>query len=230
MSFGISFALTRTLSLADTASLGGQSRKFLRADQGSLEIAVQNARAPIREAVRQYEQSRNELAFGGAMIDVLERGHTSAAVIGRRRAGDFAPADADDRKFGQLAARKDMPYLRSFLDDLAAGRYEDETGTLKLDQVTRRALLYPQKMTGTSNETFLLASPDEAMWWWRLGGSAQPCDMCPDLAAGSPYKAGELHTYPGNMDTPCMSGCQCSLERDDGLTGFTVPAMEGGEG
>jgi hypothetical protein len=201
--------------------------RYFRSDQSSLDFAVKNARAQVRQAVQDYAHTNNELAFGGSMLAALEQGHTRAALIGRRRAGDLAPLDADDKRFGSLQAREDMRYLRNFLEDLSIGKYVRDDGSLNTGRIERRALLYPQGMTGTANETFVLASNPETLWTWKLGPVTAHCEDCPSFAAGSPYRSAELPAYPGDGSTACLFNCGCELFRDDGLTGFTTVAMDG---
>lgn len=57
--------------------------------------------------------------------------------------------------------------------------------------------------------------PAPAKIIWTL----HPAEHCPDclsLAAGSPYTAATLPTYPGAGGTQCRANCKCSLEPDLG--------------
>src|SRR5438552_3594131 len=88
----------------------------------------------------------------GIVLETLAEAHAQAGYLGRVRAGDTAPFDADDARFGQLVAQEEMPFLDGFRDDIAAGRYTGEEGTLDAGQVERRAQMYVARLYGTANE------------------------------------------------------------------------------
>ncbi len=196
---------------------------ILRPTQGNLDLAVGTARRAADDAARAYAKDGDAGAFSERMIDLMKTGHTRAAVIGRQRAGDFAPEESDDAGFAELIVEGEQPFLDAFAGDLRSGRYVDEDGTLDLAAISRRAQLYPARMTGTANETFVLASGDDEIDWVLGEPETGHCEDCPDIAAGNPYTAETLPSYPGDNSTSCLFQCRCSLERADGMTAFSIP-------
>lgn len=157
--------------------------------------------------------------WGGLMLEALAHGHAEAGYLGRVRAGDTAPFDLDDRRFGALVAQEEAPYLNAFEQDLLGGKYTQEDGTLDVERIQRRAALYVARIYGTANEALSLTI-DEPIWW-RLGEpETSHCRECPALAAGSPYAPGTLPTVPLGNATSCLSQCLCWLETASGLIGF----------
>lgn len=157
--------------------------------------------------------------FGDRMLATLTDAHARAAYLGRFRAGDTTPPDADDRRFAEEVVRTEDEFLAAFEEDLASGRYTDEQGHLDTAAIARRARMYLGRVAGTANETFALAS--DGPIYWRLGSPEQHCPDCPRLAAGSPYTADSLPVYPKSNQTACMFHCGCFLEREDGVRSFT---------
>lgn len=199
-------------------------RRLLRRPvQKDLDQAVRDTRKRIAEAVALYDQERDERAFGGRMLQLLEDGHTKATLIGRQRAGDFTPEEEDDRHFGRRITDVEMTFLEGFVEALAEGRYEGEDGSLDLDRIRRRARSYSGRMTGTANEAFALASGDDLIEWVLGEPETAHCegeDSCPERAEKGPYTASTLPGFPGDNTTPCLFHCLCTLKRTDGVTAF----------
>lgn len=186
----------------------------------TLYAAVRGARGDLSALAGKYaggDLTPDE--FGDRVAALLEDAHAYSVMLGRHLAGDDAPAEADDRKFGELVVDGEAEYLARFVKDLDGGRYRDEEGNEDEGAIGRRASLYASRMVGTGNEAFALTS-DEGGWEWRLGGAELHCGECPDLAAGSPYETPPA--YPGANSTPCLSNCLCSLVRSDGVEGFRL--------
>lgn len=179
------------------------------------------ARSRIDKIVNAYAAEKiDEKQFGDRMLSLLEDRHARAGFLGRQRSGDLAPFDEDDRRFGQLIADEESEFLDAFVSDLAAGRYRGAKGDLLTDQVRTRAQMYAGRLLGTANEAFAGTAEPTELIYWRLGGAEEHCGECPDLAAGSPYRADSLPTYPRGNQTPCLFACRCFLERSDGTIGF----------
>lgn len=74
-----------------------------------------------------------------------------------------------------------------------------------------------------------------AVVWWQMEPTAQHCDQCPDLAAGSPYTApgaggNDLMQTPGDGGTDCGAGCKCTLQYgSDLMTPSTWAAPPGAD-
>lgn len=148
--------------------------------------------------------------------------HGYAAYLGRRRGGDFTPRHDGDRDFGRLAGEGQAQFIERFADDLRGNRYFDEaTGILDMDAIRDRAGMYVDAMRGTANETFVGVGFAEEVFDWVEGAAEDHCDECPRIAAGGPYRASDLPSYPGDGSTPCLCFCLCFLLRmSDGLRGF----------
>lgn len=188
--------------------------------QSDHDALIRGARKGISEIVSAYAADRSVGAFGWRMLSLLYDGGAEATVLGRRRAGDDAPPEDDDRKFAWLALEEQKGYLDGFVEDLKDGRYEDADDKLDTDAIEKRAKLYSSRLTGIANEAYVLASDEEELWEWVLGGSEDHCGVCPERAANGPYKADELPGHPGDNSTPCKFNCLCSLKRSDGREGF----------
>jgi hypothetical protein len=157
--------------------------------------------------------------FGDRMAELLEGAHTQAVVIGRQHAGDRAPEEEDDRKFGVRVVDSEAEFLAGFVADLERGRYTDpETGDVQTGAVQQRALLYAGRVSGTANEAWGLSQETDAGLVWNLGASDH-CADCPGLAAGSPYTPASLPTWPRMSGTACLSNCTCTVTAD-GAEGF----------
>lgn len=185
--------------------------------------------APFRQLIADAGQDIREttaaLAAGkigpdewhGILLETLAEAHAQAGYLGRLRAGDRAPFDEDDSRFGMLVAQEEMPFLDGFRDELAAGRYRDEDGALDAGKMERRAQLYVQRLMGTANEALALVAGDREEWIWEA--EPDPCPDCARLAAHSPYP-GAPPTMPGECATRCLTNCRCIAYTASGLRGF----------
>lgn len=158
--------------------------------------------------------------FVDRMAMQLERWHTRAVVLGRQRAGDTAPAEADDRTFAEQIVAQQAEFLDHFKTKIDEGGYTLADGSLNEAAISNRARMYAERLTGTANETFSLTSEDDLMYWELGSVKEEHCGACPELASASPYKASELPTYPRECQTPCLVRCNCTLRREDGVSGF----------
>jgi hypothetical protein len=175
-------------------------------------------RAEVKDLVFRYVAGIvDDSGFADEARRVLIRGHAQAGYLGRRRAGDHAPYDQDDTEFGRMIAEEQQEFLQGFVEDLSTGRYDGEDGRPMAEPILRRAQLYVERMRGSANEAFRLASWEPMSW--RLGASDH-CADCLGLAAGSPYEDGELRQVPRDASTLCQLNCACELARSDGVTAF----------
>jgi hypothetical protein len=156
--------------------------------------------------------------FEAVHFALLEKAHTRAAVLGRQRAGDRRGKTPQDEVFGRMAMLHQRQFLRTFTDDILAGRYTDEEGNPRVKAMAARMKLYTNRLTGTANETFAGSSIGHLISWKM--GATEHCPDCPPLAAGSPYKWDKLPTVPRAGATRCRTQCKCYLIRDDGIEGF----------
>lgn len=190
--------------------------------QRRLNALREETNGTLTDIVNLLAEEDDPRAFGGRVLDTLTEAHTDAVVLGRGHAGDRAPLEDDDRRFAQTIVDSETEYLVGFVDDLQDGRYTNENGELDREAIERRLHLYSNRLVGTANEALVLASDLDAMWEWILGVEASHCTDCPEIAAGSPYKAEDLPTTPGQNVTRCLHNCRCQLRRSDGLEAFTL--------
>lgn len=153
---------------------------------------------------------------------LLNDGHASAWVLGRRRGGDFAEAGETDELIGTGYADTQADFLLNFLDDLQGDRYLDDEGQYIADHIRNRTDLYIQNMRGTSGAAFVAASDPEEEYEWSLNDFVEEhCTDCPDLASQSPWDESTLFAYPGDGNTACLGNCKCKLVRQsDGRASF----------
>lgn len=172
-----------------------------------------------------------------ALLPIIAEYHAQAGMLGRQAAGDSSARDNGDDLFGHAQAAKDAPYLQNFAGQLALGwgretvsdangnpiagpgSLNPEAAPMKEGVMERRLALYAERLHGSAHEAFVMASPADSEYIWHLS-SDKPCDDCVELAAGSPYNAITLPTYPGIGATACGTNCKCWLERNDGLAPF----------
>lgn len=150
------------------------------------------------------------------MLATLAEAHAEAGYRGRVRAGDTAPYDRDDQRFGWLVAQEEARYLDGFRRALEAGRYESEAGTNEA-AILRRANLYVQRLYGTANEALALVAEGERWHWER--GKEDSCRSCIRLEENSPY-IGLPPTLPRMGKTECLNACGCRCFTDSGLETF----------
>lgn len=194
--------------------------------QSELDRVIRGTRKRILGIVKKYRDGDlTPGEFGDRMALLLEERHGRAAVLGRRRAGQFGPRNATDNLMGSIAVDGESEFLRDFVEALESSRYTDpETRMVNWRKITRRAVSYAEKLGGTANEAFGLASPLTSTFKWMLGLKEQHCDRpgltCPDLAKDSAKTAMAMETWPRNCDTPCLNNCGCFVVRNDGRLGF----------
>lgn len=147
------------------------------------------------------------------MDAMLLEGHANAWWIGRAFAGDDGEFGEDDLLYGRGFRDADADYLFGFYERIKDGQYQNDDGTWKQKKLHANARLYIGKMRGTSNEGFVQTSPDDSVWYWRLGGVEDHCAECPEYVGifdGVPKN--QLFLTPGSGDTPCLGNCLCYLE------------------
>lgn len=148
------------------------------------------------------------------MLEALAQAHAEAGYRGRVRAGDTAPFERDDIRFGQLVAQEEQRFLDGFRRDLEAGRYADSP-----DAIGRRADLYVQRLYGTANEALALTVGGDGERWHWVRGKDDSCRSCIRLEENSPYN-GLPPTLPRMGRTECLSACGCRAFSDSGLETF----------
>lgn len=191
--------------------------------QRRLNALRDSTNSTLTDIVSLLAEEGDPRAFGGRVLDALTDSHTSAVVLGRGRAGDTAPLEDDDRRFAQTIVDSETEFLVGFVVDIQDGRYTNENGELDREAIERRLHLYSNRLVGTANEAFTLASDDDVLWNWTLGGAETVhCEDCPAWTAGSPYTLQDLPARPGDNTSQCLHNCRCSLVRSDGIEAFSL--------
>jgi hypothetical protein len=192
-----------------------------RPTQADLDLMLSGKRGEVKDLVfRHVAGLLPPDEFGRELHAILLRGHATAGYLGRKRAGDMAPYDADDTEFGKMIAAEQQPFLDGFVADLEGSRYEGEDGRQMALPILRRAEMYVDRMRGSANEAFVLASGPRELFWWKRH-SSESCPGCEAIAAGNPYNASTLPAFPADASQPCRTNCRCRLERGDGITSLT---------
>lgn len=96
-------------------------------------------------------------------------------------------------------------YLSNFADDIASG-------TRSLAQSLPRIRQYGNSSQQAYWRAMTTRTTDEEWIHWELN-PAEHCQDCLDLAGSSPYKPGNLPTWPGAGETRCRGNCNCTLRR-----------------
>lgn len=156
--------------------------------------------------------------FGTRTARMLEDWHGYAGYLGRAHAGDEAPFDEDDRKFGRLIVNEaggQIDYLSAFVEDLESGRYPTQ------EAIRARANLYAHRLVGTANEAWSLSQYPTTFFTWHLG-AAESCEDCISYANSGPYTEETLPAYPGDGQSQCNTNCKCYLTTNEGQTGLVL--------
>lgn len=196
--------------------------------QANLDLIRDRTGDALNRAVGRFVSTLDAGELGETMADILSDAHEGAASVGRRRTGDEHVFSEEDRVLADRVMEGERSFVNAFMDDIRAGRYWDSTEErIVFAAIFARALMYLARLSGTANEAYVEASGDGYTWTWVLDPLAEHCETesgecldCPTLAAGGPYTAETLPTYPGAGDTLCLLGCRCHIERDDGRRGF----------
>ena len=153
-------------------------------------------------------------------IETLTGGHSRAAFLGRTKAGNDVPYGEFDQTFGTLVAEEEAIYADKFIDDILAGKYTREDGTINVEAIEARADFYEVRLRGTANEAWANTLDPEDLVYWLLGNNENHCGTCEDLNNNSPYRPADLPVHPGDNATECSLGCDCTLRSESGKTGF----------
>jgi hypothetical protein len=108
--------------------------------------------------------------------------------------------------------RKEFGFLDQFAKDIASGSVSEAQALARINQ-------YANAVQQSYWNEYKQASE---VIYWNLGTTEKHCGVCPDLAAGSPYKPQDLHQVPGDGSTPCRGNCDCTLSREK-ITQPTLP-------
>jgi len=155
----------------------------------------------VRAATKAYLTSQNATAFERAMQRALAKAHTAAYIRGTADRTGVLPKGLSKAERDDVKARvsEQADFLRGFVQaapDLSEAQVA-QRAALYLGAV--RATYYGARFPGLSsypgdgstacktNCKCHLEARDDGVWW--IMGSAEHCDDCRALAAGSPYGA-----------------------------------------
>lgn len=145
--------------------------------------------------------------------------HTTAAKLGRNRAGNFRNAPRKDEKLAKAAVKADRPFLDKFEQDLLDLRY-GQSNSFDTAAVDRRMFMYLDKARATATDAF--GSNSKPGKWERIMMAAEHCSTCPGKArtydSWEELKAAGL---PADGSDACVTNCECIVVRlEDGRVGF----------
>lgn len=191
-----------------------------RPGQASHDRLLRQTQAAMGRLVQEYATTdRGARDFIRRLDELLETRHARAAVQGRQRAGDPGAANVMDAIFAQQVMNGERFHLADFRTALLSGRYQNADG-VNVAAIQRRAEMYMGRLTGTANQAFALASPEDALFTWVMGGAEQHCGDCPEEAAKGPRPLSEFTRLPRTNGTQCLYRCRCFLRRSDATEGF----------
>lgn len=189
---------------------------------GAAQRRLSGGRGIVKSANRQFRSLVKRLADGKITSDefasrfayTISVGHERALNLGWQHGlGANAVSSAAEEYLNDVVLRE-SDFAKELANDLASGEKS-------FAQANLAAQRYAQRMGGTANEAFRLASiGQEVTFAWELGGAEEHCADCPALAALSPYTPETLFQVPRDFQTPCRGNCVCRLVRSDGREGF----------
>lgn len=159
--------------------------------------------AEIERIVGEVKAKRMTPAGAALDFEVAAREAARRAYRAGNRGVHRTPdAEEVDAVAEQYAANQ-TTYFRRWLDQL--------TGRLSPSKFPegRRIEMYAASLHPVHTQGVLKGLPN-AWCEWKLG-RAEHCDDCLALAAGSPYRVGQLPTWPGQGDTQCLNNCRCGV-------------------
>lgn len=167
-----------------------------------IEAAGQELAALTRQL---YAGSLDVAQWQAASASVLKDAHLSASAAARGVSG------VGSVEFGRVGGNlgHEFSFLHRFADDIASGKVSEAQALARINQYARSS------QQAYWNEYKLMTARNEVIWWELHPGES--CNGCKSLAAGSPYKSGELHTTPGAGSTECKGGCNCTLRKATAL-------------
>jgi hypothetical protein len=206
------------------------------------ETALERHLLNASEAMQRYVREHGSLtrsAFSSAIETLNEkwekafRKHRSKAIkIGMKRVKevfDLEDVGVSEEEMLEQQIEKDMIYAQGFFDNLQQTLIENDVLKKQLESEAEEAVAQSFASHGrvsssaagrvwsSGSETFERAAviKKEEVWWVDVADKFV-CEDCIELAAGSPYKPGQLGTRPGEGETRCGGSCRCiiSIERE----------------
>lgn len=193
----------------------------------------QDAKDVILLLLMDWAEERDTWETVSAELEtLLVDGHGDAYGLGRAHGGDNKPDPDGDRAAGEAAwsdgagAKSQAEYWDGLLADVEAGRYGvpgSKDDPAKPRALAARVNLYAHNWTATANDAWGATLPPDTLYAWHLGTGVKTehCSQCERYSREGPYTWEDLPAVPGDQSTPCGSGCQCFLETEDGMEGFS---------
>lgn len=163
---------------------------------------IETASQELAALTRSLYADRITLAqWQAASASVLKDAHLSASAAARGISG------MGSTEFGRVggALADEYRFLNGFAVDISNGTVSEAQALARINQyanASKQAYWREYKQMTARNEVV----------WWELN-PGESCNGCKSLAAGSPYKAGDLSTVPGAGSTECRGGCNCTLRK-----------------
>lgn len=160
---------------------------------------IQDAQRELEALTRALHGGRIDLdEWENAAAGVLKDLHLSASGYARDGALNMG-----QREYGRVggALADEYRFLHKFAEDIQSGNVSEAQALARIDQ-------YGKAGQQAYWREQALALPEV---WWVLN-PGESCGDCVSLAAGSPYKPGELKQVPGSGSTACRGNCNCTLE------------------
>lgn len=147
-----------------------------------------------------YDGSITVQQWQTAVASELKDAHLAQAMFAKGGRANMTAAD-----FGRVGGvlRDEYRYLDGFAQAIANGRQSRAQALARIKQ-------YGKATQQSYWREYALASRGNIIWQLN---PAEHCEDCIELAAGGPYTAETLPTYPGAGETQCRGNCNCTLER-----------------
>lgn len=200
----VTFNITRQLDFKgfNPSPVDQARRELIRAERDTVV-------ATLKKDMWRELQNARQVGAGAVMDNVeghLRKAYTASRELGFEAMGRTVGLDKFDLKTINDAAAQEAKHARKFVDD-----YVGDTGKMPYE---KRMDMYGSAVQHQFNQAAVESTPARTKIWWMMS-SAEPCDECPRLAAGSPYTDdfgdNPLPTVPQAGETPCLSNCKCYL-------------------
>lgn len=160
---------------------------------------------------------------------VNEKAYTEAANYGRKAVPGTYRDDSDPvahvwidhvNPYAQRVPERIAQQLadEAFAADTPGASAQDILDRIdaKLAALRSSITRYAEPMWGTGQQSYgEQLSANDVLIAWHLDDGTDHCDVCPEIAAGGPYERGDLPTWPGLGETPCLDHCHCWIEADE---------------
>lgn len=170
----------------------------LRQIVGALDGAASDALVNLTQRLYAGNISLTQWELGAASI--IKDAHLANAAMG---AGGNLGIAGYGRAGINLA--DEFRFLHNFAGEIKRGTISEAQALARIKQYGNAAKqAYWRELDQNT--------PEQALVDWRLN-PGEHCPDCVSMAAGGPYKPGELTVYPGSGATQCRGSCNCELVR-----------------